>query len=58
MDVVIANYPREWIDEWADGLHAENEKPVSIVRSAFQLDASRISTAVAAWHALLRRLRK
>jgi hypothetical protein len=54
MDVVIANYPREWIEEHPDGLHAKNEKPVSIVRSAFQLDPSRLSTAVAAWHALLR----
>jgi hypothetical protein len=58
MDVVIANHPREWIDERADGLHAENGNPASIVRSAFQLDPSRISTAIAAWHALLRRLRK
>ena len=56
MDVVIANYPREWIDVRSDGAHAENGKPVSIVRSAFQVDPSHISTAVAAWHALLRQL--
>jgi hypothetical protein len=60
MDVVIANHPRQWIHERSDGVHTseENGEPVSIVRSAFQIDASRISTAVAAWHALLRKLEK
>ncbi len=54
MDVTLFNL--QWSSRTLEWPHDETASPAAIARCIFNLDASRISQAIAGWHALLRRL--